>query len=149
GDFVVRRADGIVAYHLAVAVDDAAQGVTEVVRGADLLDSTPRQLLVLDALGLARPGYAHLPVAVHAGGAKLSKQTNAPALSAYLGGRDGGLQKARVVAQVLAFLGHRPPADSIQDGIASLWDWAVRSWRLERVPRQAAALAPVADEYAR
>ncbi|MEO5596520.1 MAG: tRNA glutamyl-Q(34) synthetase GluQRS [Lysobacteraceae bacterium] len=80
GDFVLRRADGLWAYQLAVVVDDAMQGITQVVRGADLLDSTPRQILLQRALGLATPDYAHLPLAVDTHRRKLAKSSDAPAI---------------------------------------------------------------------
>ncbi|WP_332699648.1 glutamate--tRNA ligase family protein, partial [Halalkalibacter lacteus] len=80
GDFVLQRADGIYAYQLAVVVDDLDQGVTDVVRGADLLDSTARQIHLQRILGARQPRYAHVPVAVNAAGEKLSKQTGAASL---------------------------------------------------------------------
>jgi glutamyl-Q tRNA(Asp) synthetase len=80
GDFILRRADGLYAYQLVVVVDDADQGITHVVRGADLLDSTPAQMFLQSQLGVPTPVYKHLPIATNAAGEKLSKQTKAPAI---------------------------------------------------------------------
>ena len=102
GDFVVRRADGQFAYQLAVVVDDDALGVTDVVRGADLLDSTPRQIHLQQLLKLPTPRYLHLPVLTNAAGEKLSKQTLAPAVIA-----DQALQ---VLDRLLEVLGQQPVA---------------------------------------
>jgi glutamyl-Q tRNA(Asp) synthetase len=131
GDFVLYRADGLYAYQLAVVVDDAEQGITDVVRGADLIDSTPRQIHVQRQLGLPTPRYAHLPVAVNAAGEKLSKQTLAPAVDT----REGGA----ALAQALAFLGHPPPTDRCTPG--ELLDWAIARWHRENIPRQRTAPA--------
>ncbi len=126
GDFVLLRADGLFAYQLAVVVDDAEQGITDVVRGADLLDSTPRQILLQRCLGLPQPGYAHLPVAVNPAGEKLSKQTGAPALDA-----------ERPVPALLAglrFLGQEPPRELGDASRDECWDWATAHWDMARVP---------------
>jgi glutamyl-Q tRNA(Asp) synthetase len=127
GDFIVRRADGLYAYQLAVVVDDAEAGVTHVVRGADLLESTGRQILLQRLLGLPQPAYAHLPVATSAAGEKLSKQTRAPALDA------AGAPATLFAA--LAFLGQQPPAPLERAPLAEVWAWALAHWRLDRVPR--------------
>jgi glutamyl-Q tRNA(Asp) synthetase len=127
GDFVVRRADGLFAYQLAVVADDFEQGITDVVRGADLLASTPRQILLQRRLGYPLPRYAHLPVAVNPEGEKLSKQTLAAPLSA----ADGPSQLSRA----LAFLGQEPPKVLRGASIADVWAWAHPAWRIERVPR--------------
>lgn len=103
-DFVLRRADGLYAYQLAVVVDDADQRITDVVRGADLLDSTARQVYLQQQLGVPTPRYLHLPVAVNAAGEKLSKQTNAPAIP------PGG--DPQVLFQALQFLGETPPENA-------------------------------------
>jgi len=131
GDFVVRRADAIFAYHLATVVDDADAGVTRVVRGADLLASTPRQIHLQRLLGLPTPEYAHLPVAMGRDGAKLSKQNHAPPIDPAEG--------SRLLCAALAFLGQRPPAGLERAPLADFWAWALAHWRLERVPRRAAA----------
>ena len=127
GDFVLRRADGYFAYQLAVVVDDADQHVTNVVRGADLLASTPRQIFLQRLLGLAEPRYAHVPVAVNASGEKLSKQTLAPAIPAS--------RAAAWLVKSLAFLGQQPPPALARAAPGEVWDWAIPSWRLDRVPR--------------
>lgn len=101
GDFVLKRADGPWSYQLACVVDDAYQGITEVVRGADLLDSTPRQVMLQRLLGLPTPAYLHLPLAVAADGAKLSKSSDAPAVGAHA--------PRSILAQALHFLDQPVP----------------------------------------
>ena len=128
GDFVLLRADGYFAYQLAVVVDDAEQGITHIVRGADLLASTPRQIHLQSRLGLPTPAYAHLPVAVDAAGEKLSKQTLAAPVQA----------GAPVLVDALAFLGQRPPADLRSAAIEDIWAWAMDNWTLAAVPRRRA-----------
>jgi glutamyl-Q tRNA(Asp) synthetase len=126
GDFVLYRADGVYAFHLAAAVDDAEQGVTHVVRGADLLESSARQIWLLGCLGLTVPAYAHLPVAVDSQGEKLSKQTHAAPVAP---------DRPEVLWHALAFLGQRPPLDLRGAGSHALWTWAQAHWQLARVPR--------------
>ena len=133
GDFVVWRADGIFAYHLACAVDDSAQGITHVVRGADLIASTPRQIFLQKKLALPTPEYLHLPVALDVSGEKLSKQTRARAVEE---------QTGEVLAQVLDFLGHKPPDEICAEDLSALWQWAITNWRRNRIPAVARAPAP-------
>ena len=127
GDFVVKRADGPYAYQLAVAVDDAAQGITDVVRGADLLDSTPRQIFLQQLLGLATPRYAHLPVAVNVMGEKLSKQTLAAPITPE--------NPVAILNAALVFLGQDAIADCAPQDTKSFWKRAIAGWRMDRVPR--------------
>lgn len=128
GDFVLWRADGQFAYQLAVVVDDAAQGITDIVRGADLIDSTPRQIWLQRCLGYVTPRYAHLPVATNAAGEKLSKQTLAPALEI---GR-----AAAQLWQALAFLGQSPPPELARASLEEVWQWARHHWQFAGIPRQ-------------
>jgi glutamyl-Q tRNA(Asp) synthetase len=128
GDFVLLRADGLFAYQFAVVVDDAEQGVSHVVRGVDLLDSTARQIELQRALGLPLVNYAHLPIAVNEAGEKLSKQTRAPALSL----SDSSLE----LIAALQVLGQGPDRQMADAPIAEIWAWAKENWRLDRVPRQ-------------
>jgi len=128
GDFVLYRTEGVFSYHLACAVDDAEQGITHVVRGADLLASTARQILIQRLLLLPTPRYAHLPLARNADGEKLSKQTLAPALEI----RDA----ARLIVRVLEFLGQEPPADLAAAEVGEVWAWARAHWSAAGVPRQ-------------
>jgi len=118
GDFVLYRADGQFAYQLAVVVDDAEQGVTDVVRGADLVDSTARQIHLQRLLGYPEPRYLHIPVAVNAFGEKLSKQSGAQAIDAS--------RRDELIPRLLAFLGQRASLDL---------DEAVANWTPSRVPR--------------
>ena len=123
GDFVLLRADGFFAYQLAVVVDDAAQQVTDIVRGADLLDSTARQVHLQRLLGLATPTYLHLPVAVNADGEKISKQAGADATG------------APDLPRAFAFLGHAVPAGIANAPAGELLAWGRANWDASRVPK--------------
>lgn len=122
GDFVLHRADGLFAYQLAVVVDDGFQEIGHVVRGADLLTSTPRQIYLQRVLGLPQPAYLHVPVAVNAAGEKLSKQTLAP--------RTGPGD----MAAALAFLGHAPPEELRAAPPGELLQWATGAWNADHIP---------------
>ncbi|WP_432823127.1 tRNA glutamyl-Q(34) synthetase GluQRS [Trichloromonas sp.] len=126
GDFVLRRADGLFAYQLAVVVDDADAGVTQVVRGQDLLTSTPRQVYLQECLRFPHPRYIHLPLALAAEGKKISKRHGAVAV-----GRDSGEQ----LWQALRFLGQAVPVTLRGAPPAEVLDWGVRYFELARVPK--------------
>ncbi len=135
GDFVLYRADHVFAYQLAVVVDDAGQGITDIVRGADLLHSTPHQIYLQQLLGFPTPRYGHVAVAVNAQGEKLSKQTHAPAI-------DPAAPLPALIA-ALRFLGQPPPRELAERSgipsdaaLSSLWQWAIANWSIERVPQQ-------------
>ena len=130
GDFVVQRADGIVAYHLAVVLDDADFGISDVVRGADLLDSTPRQIHLQHCLGLPTPRYAHLPIAVNGAGQKLSKQSYAEPVT--------DTPAVPLLISALEFLGQQPDAQLCDASLDELWSWAIGHWCMDRVPRRRA-----------
>lgn len=123
GDFVVKRADGLFAYQLAVVVDDAFQGITHVVRGADLLCSTPRQIYLQRLLGLPTPAYLHLPIVVNAQGEKLSKQTHAQPV--------GKHNAAATLFDALLFLRQQPPAELCSGDVEQILHWAIANWHPE------------------
>jgi len=127
GDFVILRADGLFAYQLAVVVDDAAQGITDVVRGADLLFSTPRQIYLQRLLGLDTPVYMHLPVVVNAQGEKLSKQNLAMPV-----GKD---DTASLLFKALETLRQQPPVELQFDKVEQILAWAIVNWQPDRLSR--------------
>lgn len=126
GDFVLKRADGLFTYQLAVVVDDAEQGVTDVVRGADLLNSTTRQIYLQQKLGLLTPRYLHIPVVTNAAGEKLSKQTLAEAISQE--------NISETLFQALSFLNtfftQPTPAELRHSPLPSIWQWAISHWKI-------------------
>ncbi|MDH5620973.1 MAG: glutamate--tRNA ligase family protein, partial [Gammaproteobacteria bacterium] len=125
GDFVIRRRDGLIAYHLAVVVDDEQQGVTEVVRGIDLLDSTPRQIWLQRTLGFRTPRYAHIPIITNSKGEKLSKSTGAAAIPTE--------KTAPTLVEALRFLGLSPPDKLTRERVRKVWSWALENWQLEKL----------------
>lgn len=133
GDFVLRRADGLFAYQLAVVVDDAASGVNQVVRGSDLLSSTPRQIFLHACLGTSAPEYIHLPMAIGRDGQKVSKRDGCARL-------DIESNASQLMAHALTFLGQPLPAELLGAPPAELLLWAVQHFDAEKIPRAAAGL---------
>ena len=127
GDFILRRRDGLFAYQLAVVVDDAQQQITDVVRGCDLLDCTPRQIYLQELLGYTTPSYLHLPVLLDENGRKLSKQNHAPPANTE--------QAVMLLWKVLEQLGQQPPQEVQKVSLARFWEWAIGHWDVRRLPR--------------
>jgi len=128
GDILVRRRDQLYAYLLAVVVDDAAQGVTHVVRGADLLDDTPRQVHLQQLLGLKSPTYAHVPLLTEPDGSKLAKSSRSVQLDSNM--------PLPLIIQVFALLNLSPPPALGLATIREAWEWAIARWSINRVPRR-------------
>ena len=125
GDFVIKRRDGLIAYHLAVVVDDHDQGITEVVRGIDLIDSTPRHLWLQQVLGLHVPGYMHIPVAINDEQQKLSKLTGAAGLQT--------TDPVPVLIAALTALSQPISRDLEAASVAEIWDWVATNWEPGRM----------------
>jgi glutamyl-Q tRNA(Asp) synthetase len=128
GDVILKRRDQVFAYLLAVVVDDAEQGVTHIVRGADLLDNTPRQIYLQERLSLPRPEYAHVPVLTESDDSKLAKSR-----------RSVSVDPAAALPQLLAvfsMLGLRVPPTLARGTLAEAWEWAIGNWDIKRVPKR-------------
>ena len=125
GDYVIKRRDKLFAYQLAVVVDDAQQGINEVVRGSDILDSTPQQVYLQQLLGYSQPAYVHLPVAVDESGSKLSKSSSAPAININT--------PVPALYEALKFLGQKPPEELYHATLSDFWSWAESNWQLNNV----------------
>ena len=135
GDFVIRRRDKLIAYHLAVVVDDFAQGVSQVVRGVDLLDSTPRQIYLQRLLGYPTPQYAHIPVVVNRKGQKLSKTTGA--------GEVPLESNPPVLCAALRALKQPVPRDLDSAALPAIWEWATKCWTLDPLVNQRSVPEPL------
>ena len=122
GDFVIQRRDGLFAYQLAVVVDDALQNISHVVRGIDLIDSTPRQIYLQQCLNLPPLKYTHLPVILNPQGEKLSKQTGAKGI--------GLTANIPLLFECLNFLGQAPPIELKNENLPTVWEWAKTHWKL-------------------
>ncbi len=130
GDFVIKRADGYIAYHLATVVDDEWQQITEVVRGADLLDSTPRQIYLQRLLGFQQPDFLHLPVATDENGQKLNKSNGALSLD------QTPFRPSQLICQALHFLGQNPPENLQQKNVEHCIKWGLEHWNINLVPKE-------------
>ncbi len=127
GDFIIRRRDNLFAYQLAVVVDDALQNITEIVRGADLLDSTARQIYLQQLLHYPTPDYCHLPLAIDATGNKISKSEGAVKIDIN--------NKEKSLISALNFLGQQAPAELVKSNINDIWKWAIDNWDIGQVPK--------------
>ena len=134
GDFVVVRKDGLFAYQLAVVVDDAYQDTTHVIRGCDLIDSTPRQIYLQNLLESTTPSYGHVPVATNEQGQKLSKQHFAEPITSE--------QRSRALFSSLEFLGQSPPDDLKLEDVHDQLKWAIDRWDIQKVPKLATISSP-------
>lgn len=126
-DFIIHRKDGLFAYQLAVVVDDIYQGITEVVRGCDLLEVTVRQITLLNTLGATQPAYLHVPLAITSGGYKLSKQNSAPALN--------DKKPQETLLKALTFLGQKPTNELMYESVETIIKWAISHWDMEKIPK--------------
>jgi len=133
GDFIVLRRDGLIAYQLAVVVDDHLQHITDVVRGIDLMDSTPRQIWLQQLLGYATPEYSHIPVAINDQGQKLSKSHGAKGLAE--------VRAEKNLVTALQMLGQSPPPELQSALLSDIWQWAQDHWDINRLTGQTAISA--------
>ena len=128
GDFILQRRDRLFSYHLASGIDDAEQKITEVIRGADLLNCTPCHIHVQRRLNLPSPYYHHLPLAINETGQKFSKQTHASPIEVK--------HSVVLLYNTLKFLGQEPPIHLIDSSQKDIWEWAKTNWRLDLVPKK-------------
>ncbi len=128
GDFIIKRADGFFAYHLVAVVDDAKQNITDVVRGIDLLDSTPKQIYLQQKLGLPTPTYLHLPVAIDSKGKKISKSLEASVINME--------QPNQILFNALCFLEQAPPTEIKTYDIQTILEWAIKNWSVSLLPKK-------------
>lgn len=131
-DFIIKRKDGLYAYNLAVTIDDINQGITEIVRGADLLPTTGKQLSLYQLLGKQPPSYVHLPLATTEPGVKLSKQNHALAIDKQ--------EPIPTLLKALSFLGHKVPDNVDKSSCTAILNWATQQWNLLNIPKQAEIL---------
>lgn len=128
GDFVIKRADGYFAYHLATVIDDAYQNITEVVRGIDLLESTPRQIYTQQLLELPTPNYLHLPMAIDSSGKKISKSDYANSVS--------NTKNIEVLYKALVFLNLSPPEQLLSANVEEIIKWSIENWDIAKLPKE-------------
>ena len=129
-DFIIRRRDGLFAYNLAVVLDDIEQGITEVVRGADLIEPTGRQIGLYRQLGHPEVSYLHLPLAITDNGNKLSKQNHAPAIDKH--------NPRPALMAALRFLGFSAPTELVTESVEQILQWGITHWQLKQLPKTTA-----------